>query len=146
MFLSRQYALFCLVFVYKSATDCCWVSPVFRCAYPLLRTSGCSAPAGVPSVVKCLRSSLASSKAKVLFWLSLGPSRLSLDPGPNKPNLKQMNTREDQKIHCCRTILEMIEPGNMNQWHNNVNLLFCALFCRFSMLWSTLLSGQSACW
>ncbi len=53
--------------------------------------SGCSSPVGRPSDVKCFRSSLASNKAEEFFWLSLGPSRLSLEPGPNRPNLNTQN-------------------------------------------------------
>lgn len=56
-------------------------------AYPRLRVSGCNSPTGRPSAVKCFKNSLASSKAGEPFGPSLGPSKLSLDPGPNRPNL-----------------------------------------------------------
>lgn len=72
-------------------------SQIFKIwTYPLLTASGCSSPVGMPSDVKCFRNSLASSKAEEPFWLSLGPSRLSLEPGPNRPNLGHKKYTVDQ--------------------------------------------------
>lgn len=114
-----------------------WYSAWSQRTYPLLRVSGWSSPAGRPSDVKCFRSSLASSKAGEAFWPSLGPSRLSLEPGPNRPNLKHTKCTVDQIQYSKNT-----EPY---VYVNLIYLLFCRLLCRFSMLWRTLLSGQSVC-
>lgn len=56
-------------------------------SYPLIRARGCSSLVGLPSSVKCFKSSLASSKVVEPLAHSFGPRRLSLEPEPNKPCL-----------------------------------------------------------
>lgn len=132
-----------IVYVYKLLSELTWEGPshgdrIDEWTYPLLIARGCSSPVGRPSDVKCFRSSLASSKAEEPFWLSLGPSRLSLEPGPNRPNLRHTKCIVDQIQYTKNTELSCI-------YLNFIYLLFCRLLCKFSMLWRTLLSGQSGC-